>query len=571
MIEPGSGYGLQDTFGLDKTASHEHLPQVRELIESIAPQPGRCYIVNSALGAGEYVGFNLRGDWFTEQGLLHTPPGWDKIPVWDIDARRRAANTLEAVPGYGEIAWGYPTFYNAHRYQHHRNKDPNIARGFMLGAFYDHRMHRVILVSELVEDLCMQHGGIDVYRRIQKGDFPDTSMGAKVPFDECAICGKRARTAADYCTHVNNQDPTYGMGKILPDGRKCGVYNHHPRFFDDSLVFVGAERSAKIMSVLSPAGQKPYSQTVYSIGSGTKVASAEEERIQDAHTLNKIQTVSQAQQAPASTPEGRLMQAIGAPPSGAEMVESDRLRRRLTGLIAFRQAASVDAKLAALDKWGELLKHIPAPTPSQISLVRRHAEGMPELPRDTLDSLGTHDDLPLLLRAMGKMGVVLRPREFQYVMLRRDHPDMARRFFDSGDVFRPAPLSMEESPTFDPMSPVPSGLMDFVRSLLGGGLLGQRSFAPAAVRIRIIKMPTSGSSFSSLRESDDPVLEKISSLYNDYRGGLLACGPEWRYFSPGSSDPGLLDLGMDEKLTKVAEEISRFLPCLAYWPSMSVG
>jgi len=177
LVEPGSAYGLNQTAGLTKTASGEHLSPVIELLEAIQPQPDRLYLVNSALGAGEYVGFNLRGDWFTEAGLKHTPPGWDSIPVWDIDARRRAAIVPEDVPGYGPMCWGYPTFYNAHRFRHHRNNDPNRAYGYILGAFYDDRMHRVVLVSELIKDLCVKHGALNIYERIARGDFVDTSMG----------------------------------------------------------------------------------------------------------------------------------------------------------------------------------------------------------------------------------------------------------------------------------------------------------------------------------------------------------------------------------------------------------
>jgi len=185
LVEPGSHHGLADTGGLSKTASREHLPEVLELVEAIQPRPDRLYLVNSALGAGEFVGFNLRGDWFSEKGLTHVPPGWNNIPVWDIDARRKAAAQTEFVSGWGDMAWGYPTFYNAHRFRHHVNKDPNRAYGYILGAFWDHRMHRVILVSELVEDLCRKLGATDLYFRIKRGEFPDTSMGAKVPYDVC--------------------------------------------------------------------------------------------------------------------------------------------------------------------------------------------------------------------------------------------------------------------------------------------------------------------------------------------------------------------------------------------------
>ena len=176
LVEPGTAYGLDKTACLEKTASKEHLPDVVELLESIAPQPGRLYLVNSALGAGEFVGFNLRGDWFTEAGLVREPPGWSDIPVWDVESRRKAANITQNLGQWGDLTWGYPTFYNAHRFRHHVNKDPNKAYGFILGAFWDDRMKRVVLVSELVESMCRDMGALDLYSRIQNGEFPDSSM-----------------------------------------------------------------------------------------------------------------------------------------------------------------------------------------------------------------------------------------------------------------------------------------------------------------------------------------------------------------------------------------------------------
>jgi len=283
LIEPGSRYGLSNTSGLEKTASGEHLPEVMELIESIAPQPGRLYLVNSALAAGEVVGFNKRGDWFTEAGLVNTPPGWEDIPVWDIEARRKAANHSQIVPGYGMCAWGYPTFYNAHRFKHHVNKDPNKAYGYILGAFWDERMKRVILVSELIEEMCRSNGGMDVYEKIKAGFFPDSSMGSKVPYDRCSICGHKAVSPAEYCIHVRKGAPApYGMKSLMPDGRRCGVYNDQPRFFDDSFVFVGAERSAKIMSDVTPMvkGSNSYSQTIFPFSPPrSKLASIEESTV----------------------------------------------------------------------------------------------------------------------------------------------------------------------------------------------------------------------------------------------------------------------------------------------------
>jgi hypothetical protein len=69
----------------------------------------------------------------------------------------------------------------------------------------------------------------------------------KVPYDVCTICGNKSRTRDDYCACVRE----IGMGKILDDGRRIGVVNLHPRFFDISFVFIGADKTAKMMAKLA--------------------------------------------------------------------------------------------------------------------------------------------------------------------------------------------------------------------------------------------------------------------------------------------------------------------------------
>ena len=599
-VEPGSAYGISQTGSLSKTASHEHLPQVQELIESIAPQPGRLYLINSAIGAGEYVGFNLRGDWFTERGLLHTPPGWDKIPVWDIDARRRSANQTESVAGWGDQAWGYPTFYNAHRFRHHVNKDPEKAYGFILGAFYDHRMHRVVLVSELVRDMCESLNALDIYERIERGEFPDSSMGAKVPYDECAICGTKARNPAEYCRHVNNQDPLFGMNKILADGRKCGVYNHHPRFFDDSFVFVGAERSAKVMSLVNDKvkGTNKYSQKIYPFQlPGAKLASVELTPRQEENRTMRDVVQRMGERKQSERVEDRLTQALEGIPQG------NRIER--AAAVAFaRQAKKKDApdalksveenfqatygqplehfsylrekvegasgfgsetKMASLSKWAEMLKNIPAPSPSQLAIVQNHASRMPGLPTPLLQDLSSTPDESL--RGLAHLGIVLRPDEFQYMALSRSSRDAAEGYRSGGIVFKSSPLDMERMPEFS-SEPRPNPVtMDILRQVIGS-LLGQRSFAPAAVRLRITRVipPQDRTDF----EHEDPMLDKISQAYNDYRGGLIFSRPALHHLQlPETAD--IFDLGQEVKLADASAELSRLLFHIAYWHTLPVG
>ena len=610
-MEPGSGYGIGSTDGLTKTASGEHLPQVMELIESIEAQPGRLYLVNSALGAGEYVGFNLRGDWFTEKGLNHTPPGFEDIPVWDIDARRKAANETEAIPRWGSLAWGYPTFYNAHRFRHHVNKDPNKAYGFILGAFWDDRMKRVILVSELIKTMCAKLGALDLYNRIANGEFPDSSMGSKVPYDRCSICNHHARTPMQYCEHVRKgAEPPYGMKSMLPDGRICGVYNDYPRFFDDSFVFVGAERSAKVMSNVTDqvSGSNAYSQKLYPfIRPMPKLASAA--GVEDV-TPTSMPAPAQAPESskiPDFVLEEKLTRAVQSIPTGTA-VERETLRffmqerlaeeRVRTGTMSstemqmwkdlsrnvFLRQYGVSpeqmahlkvmfntranhflglSKEAEMPKWAELLKQIPAPSPHQMSVLRKEEGCLPELPREILDDIAESPGPNL--RAAARLGVVMRPNEFQYIMLKQRSPDMADRLFRNREVFAPTPLRSPSS-KFDAGSFVPREAMAGMISKLAP-FLASRSFAPKAIRIRITKITPMPKIADSGQISG---LEDISELYNQYRLGLMTYPPDLKAVDLPTEEFSQ-SLDSDVKTAEDSVSLSNLMVNLAYWPGLPLG
>ena len=611
LVEPGTRYGLRESEGLEKTASGEHLPAVVELIESLEPQPGRLYLVNSALGAGEFVGFNLRGDWFTEEGLLHTPRGWHDIPVWDIATRRHAAAVTEPVQGWGDLAWGYPTFYNAHRFRHHVNKDPKKAYGFVLGAFWDPRMRRVVLVSELIRDNCTQLGALDVYERIARGEFPDTSMGAKVPYDRCSICNHAARFPKEYCEHVRADAlPPYGMRVILPDGRRCGVYNDYPRFFDDSFVFIGAERSAKVMANVTDRvrGRNTYGNQVYLplVRAGTKAASAPlteiaEEEVELGHALahaatpptgasardvssrlrsilSMVPVLSKQEQAALKFVETSEMKRAAIRDGGLSSTElrlwsSRELQRlqkdgvgpelidRARALVQHHMHHAFGDKLATAAKWAEHLKNIPAPSTTQRALLRDHEGRLAEIPRAPV--LNAVAERPAVgLSNLAHLGIVLRPEEFQYCVLRAAGCD-ADAYADSGAVFRPVPLNMAQPARWRPQLR-PSGLSDLV-SLLGP-LLAGRSFAPQAVRIRVVTPPPARVS-PPLEVVDDAALNKVAQLYNNYRIGILAHAPDWGYVSQ-NLPAGALDA--TTKMGQIPDAMSEYLLRLAYWPSVPI-
>lgn len=600
LVEPGSGYGLDKTASLEKTASKEHLPEVQELLESIAPQPGRLYLVNSALGAGEYVGFNLRGDWFTEAGLTREPPGWKDIPVWDIDARRKAANITSNLGRWGDLTWGYPTFYNAHRFRHHVNKDPNKAYGFILGAFWDDRMKRVVLVSELVESMCQKMGALDLYQRIQSGEFPDSSMGSKVPYDRCSICGNKARNPAQYCEHVGAQAlPPYGMKALLPDGRRCGVYNDYPRFFDDSFVFVGAERSAKVMANVTPelAGTNPYTQTIYpfqptvsiKLANSSLDAAVTQAQKHDPTINERIEIA--VRQIPAASPQEKaalryyadIIRAGQKVKDGmmtreefihldivqkqqfqvinrAPVENFEYLRDQLLAAVKTMVNSPADTQSyekQAFAKWADLYKEIPG-DPHLLSIAKSQVAGMRPLPDAVLDEVSK--DPMTSLPEMARAGIVLKPDEFQHVMLKQDNPELARIVRIKQVVFAPQP--MDSAPLDMFQQAMPTSISSVLGKLLSG-IVENRSFAPKAIRLRVTIQPEPVST-PQLTVMRHPELDSIGQMYNAYRHFLLK--------NRRNVDNSIVklasfgDIERDIELAKQADVVSDIMFTTSYWP-----
>lgn len=227
--------------GFEKTASVLEMrsklhPRIQDFVSAIRPSGAGVYVLVNAMGAGEYWGSNVNGDLFPEKALIHSPPDWEQLLVYPDRAREVG------------VAWpyGYPTFMGAYPYKHHVNKDPSRAFGRVELATWNPKMHRVELVVYLDRALCAQFGATDVINRIDNGEFPDVSMGCKVPYDVCTICGHQSKTPKDYCEHASTM-----MNKILPDGRKVAVRNDFPKFFDISFVFIGADKTAKTMAKLA--------------------------------------------------------------------------------------------------------------------------------------------------------------------------------------------------------------------------------------------------------------------------------------------------------------------------------
>lgn len=180
--------------------------RVESFVSQIKPESGKIYIHILAMGAGEYYGANRNADYFPEDNL------------------KKYHETFATSP--------------AHIFKHHINKNPEIAIGKVIYSVYNERMHRVEVIAWVDKEK-----GFDYVAKIERGEFPATSMACHTPFDTCSVCNNRARSRNEYCSHLREE-----LGKILPDGRKIMAINDGPlRFFDMSFVFKPADITSSVL------------------------------------------------------------------------------------------------------------------------------------------------------------------------------------------------------------------------------------------------------------------------------------------------------------------------------------
>ncbi len=223
LIETSSFFesqGEQQITVLDLSASKEGLikqaadSRIMEYVAKIEPRSDRIYVHILALGAGEYFGANRNADWFPEQNL------------------KDYHHTFVTSP--------------AHIFRNHVNKNPAIAIGQVIYSIYNERMHRVELIAwvDTVK-------GADIVERMERGEFPNTSMACKTAYDVCSICGNKAHTRQEYCEHLSTQ-----LGRMYPNGQKVMALNLAPlKFFDQSIVVRPADVTSSILQKVASADQ----------------------------------------------------------------------------------------------------------------------------------------------------------------------------------------------------------------------------------------------------------------------------------------------------------------------------
>lgn len=357
--------------------------------------------------------------------------------------------------------YGYRTFLNGHAFRHHQNKDPNAAFGMIPVSIWNNEMKRVELILELDRNKAQQFDAQDIIDKIEAGVSVSVSMGCKVPYDICTICHNKAKVRAEYCYHLLNE-----MGTIYPDGRQVGAVNTMPRFFDLSFVFIGADKIAKTVCKIASGGCCPACQ-----------ASAD-----------------------------------GVKKSVAAIVESGdapELQLKTAAVAPFMW----NPKTAATKKLSDIFKNTPSTfVRSTVPLLERSE---PNLPRKILDHMGTQGPLGDALATPSLMGMVLKPSEYQRIILiRLGQKPLADRLESHGEVFGPSG-KVDESVSMGQFSPdLCSRLTPHLKERSGFGPILQKR----VLQILIVRPKVAEAQEISKRG----LLEKISQGYNGYRLQLLS-------------------------------------------------
>lgn len=485
LAEGEHGLSVVPLFGpadsvFEKTASAGLLPDVLGYINTLRPRNDAQYVLVNALGAGEYYSSNINADHFPEIALIHKPDNWTGNPLLDKSAAR-------------DWPYGFPTFYGAHPFAHHRNKDASRAYGEVELAAWNDGMKRVELVTRVDLDKCQRFGGTGVWDRLRGGQFPDVSMGSKVPWDLCSICGdmnlyqqalatfnpkkhkhpgiavlefhKKLKakdgvgirglsiTRTDYCEHMRTMP-----NKILHDGRKVFVYNYFPRFFDISFVFIGADRTAKVMVFITRHGRE-------------------------------------------TLPSALVAEQLGMrdEPMKAAEVSNELLK------VAFNK----DAK----DKGAEIEKEV---VPSQFAgkavpiMTRRE----PDLSDEAMRALCA---VPMssALSTMTGLGMVLRPSEFQRLALTQaGGAPLADELERSNVLF---PQTDEE----EPVDMKPESFMPPLARLLQSSMADRSAFGPIIEKRVVVIMSAPERKRDVATSHPTELLRKIGAAYNGYRRGVM--------------------------------------------------
>ena len=193
-------FNVNSTDELIKEASDIDFP------EGFTYDPDFLYLWVRIVSAGEFYGSNKNADYFPQQELIEY----------------------------------FETFNEAHPFKNHENKKIENAIGKIITV----RWNPIMKCVELLKAIDKKRAP-EIARGYLKGYLSDVSMGCKVPYTVCSICGNKARKQSEFCDHVK-----YHRNQLLGNGERVYEINYKPRFHDSSTVLNGAERVAKAFFII---------------------------------------------------------------------------------------------------------------------------------------------------------------------------------------------------------------------------------------------------------------------------------------------------------------------------------
>ena len=373
---------------LTKTAAEYH-PTISAYINNAKKIPGKTQVLITALGAGEYWGANANGDWFPETALANE----------------------------GDTH-GYKTFERyAKLFKHHVNKPDSPSYGEVLLSVYNPTFHRVELIITFDHERAP-----DLVEKVDRGDTVEFSMGCKVPYDICSICGNKAATRAQYCEHLR-----YYLNKIHPEtGRQVYAINTLPRFFDISYVLIGADKTAKSHLKVASLG-------------GMTVGSAE---MAEKQAAKKVAAKKLAVHRKEADIEKEV--PAGTPPGSFQTVTEEQEQ-------SIRQLSDAMMELRSRER---------------------------SLPRSILNMLG-RAPLRQSMSTMAMMGIMPKPEEFQRIVcIKLNRPDVADYLDERRQCFDPFEVSSCPSSVADLMPISASHYSDGIMQALRPFVADRSAYEP---------------------------------------------------------------------------------------------
>lgn len=483
LFGPADGY-------FEKVAAPLLLPEVVKYIENLSPRQDAQYVLGNAMGASEYYGSNSNGDAFPEEALIHRPDDWSGNPLKDAIVSKT-------------WAYGFPTFYNSHLFAHHKNKDASKALGDVELAAWNPHMKRVELVIRADKAKCLAHGGSMVWDKLKNGEFFDLSMGSRVPNDLCSICTDwplyfEAIATFDSKKHKTPGEAANTFHKALKAKNGIGVRGLSITRKDY------CDHALRAMNRILPDGRKVFVYNFYPNFFDISAVFIGADKI--AKLMMKVADGGKIW----SLPGAELAEKLGYDEEALEKEASIKVSK---------------------NKKSEIVKGIPDRFVK--SVVPQMTAKEKDLPADVLHLLAKRPLREALSTTTG-LGILLRPREFQHMLLtQRGLGGMAdslarnRLIFPASNDSLAVPLSED---LFDPA--LASSLLPLMAERSGLGPMAEQR----AIVLVVGDKEKEGKD-SSLSSN---LLHKIGAAYNGYRQSVMELLPSTQVMMDTVKSPGTL-------------------------------